>query len=583
MAVVTKELKQRIKQHLEFIYRDTSIDESYDEFADNLIEIMGLSDVDSTPPGGRNLWDQSNIVLITYGDSIQTPDDKPLSVLHRFLNERLRHTIDSVHILPFYPWSSDDGFSIINFSSVNESLGRWADIRRIAKDYHLMSDIVINHCSSRSTWFDNFKQDKHPGKDYFISVSPETDLAKVVRPRTSPLLRETETVDGRKYVWCTFSHDQVDLNFANPDVLKEFAGIIRHYLNQGIRIFRLDAIAFLWKKLGTNCINLEETHEMVRLLRTLVEHAAPDTVIITETNIPNQENLTYFGNANEAHWIYNFSLPPLLINTLISGNCRYLSHWLMSMPPAQNGTAYYNFIASHDGIGLRPAEGLLSNDELNQFVETMQNFGGQISWRTDDSGQRKVYEVNISLFNALQGTVHGKDGCAIGRFICAHAVMLALEGIPAFYIHSLFATENDYKRLEHTSQNRSINRHQWDYSELNNLLGDTQTHHHQVFVELQRLIDIRRKQPAFHPNATQFTLQLGTKLFGFWRQSIDRTQSIFCIFNISSEVQDLRLSNINLISTNRWHDLVGGESLSDLSGAIRLEPYQFVWISNLNP
>jgi len=334
---------------------------------------------------------------------------------------------------------------------------------------------------------------------------------------------------------------------------------------------------------GTPSINLQETHEMVRLLRTLIEHAQPDCMIITETNIPNRENLAYFGNANEAHAIYNFSLPPLLIWTLISGKSRYLSQWLMTMPPAQNGTTYFNFIASHDGIGLRPAEGLLGDDELDQFIGTMQQFGGLVSWRADTGGRRKAYELNIALYDALQGTVDGPDQWGHDRFLCAHAVMLALEGMPAFYIHSLLGTRNDHNRVEHTGHNRSINRSQWQYEELQSLLANETGHHRRVFDALRDLISVRRRQPAFHPNATQFTLQMAEGLFGFWRQSMDRRQSIFCIFNISARPVDLHLSDINLILTDEWQDLISGDRYPEGNEVIELAPYRPLWISNFKP
>ncbi|MGD8555909.1 MAG: sugar phosphorylase [Chromatiales bacterium] len=573
-------LHQRVVQHLDNIYAEVELPLTTTELATRLLEIMRLDVGCHAPEPYRNLWDQSEITMITYGDSIRKVGETPLRTLHRFLNSHLSDTISSVHVLPFFPWSSDDGFAVINFSSVNESLGDWQDIQAIAYDYRLMADLVINHCSSRSLWFENFKQGKEPGRGYFFTASPEDDLDQVVRPRTSPLLRETETVDGNRHVWCTFSHDQVDFDFRNPTVLEEFTGIIRHYLDHGVRIFRLDAVAFLWKKIGTSCINLPETHEMIRLLRTLVEHAMPEAMIITETNIPNRENLAYFGNANEAHAIYNFSLPPLLVNTLVTGNCRYLSQWMMSMPPAQNGTCYFNFIASHDGIGLRPAEGLLDESEIDLLIKTMEQFGGRISCRATEDGLQKPYEINISLIDALQGTVDGPDEYGLDRFLCAHAIMLALEGIPAFYIHSLLGTHNDNERVEHTNHNRAINRHQWDADRLHTELEDPQSQHQQVFTRLSELISIRKRQRAFHPNATQFTLHLGGCLFGFWRQSMDRRQSIFCIYNVMAEEQELNLSDINLIGTDDWHDLVTGEQLSALDQVMTLRPYQVLWISN---
>jgi sucrose phosphorylase len=381
-------------------------------------------------------------------------------------------------------------------------------------------------------------------------------------------------------VWCTFSHDQVDFDFRNPEVLLAFVDIIRLYLDKGTRIFRLDAIAFLWKELGTNCINLPQTHEVVRLMRTLIEHASPNTIIITETNIPNRENLTYLGNANEAHAIYNFSLPPLLLNTLITGDCGYLKNWLMSMPPAQNGTFYFNFIASHDGIGLRPAEGLLSDDEIKDLADCMQKFGGKVSWRTGDKGQQKPYELNIALIDALQGDLHGPDEFQIQRFLCAHTIMLGLEGVPGVYIHSLLGTTNDYEKVTNTGQSRSINRHRWDYDALSRELDDAYSLHHQVLTQMTQLIAIRNAQSAFHPNATQFTLQLGNQVFGYWRQSIDRKQSVFCISNVSKGAQIIRLSDINLIGTDEWVDLLTQTSLHTQMQDITLAPYESAWITN---
>ena len=573
-------LKQSVSYHLQAIYREVAPQLSIETLADEIITLMRLEQVFHDTVPHQNNWDQQDMVLITYGNSVQQHGEAPLKTLHRFLDAEVKGFINGVHILPFFPFCSDDGFAVMDYYQVNDKLGDWEDIEAIAKDYRLMADLVINHGSSSGEWFNNFIKGEGPGHDYFYTTAPDTPVSQVVRPRTSPLLRETETADGTQYVWCTFSHTQVDFDFRNPEVLKEFIRIVRFYLDKGIRIFRLDAVAFLWKKPGTNCLNLAETHEVVRLMRSLIQHAQPDAVIITETNIPNRENLSYFGNANEAHCIYNFSLPPLLVNTLVTGNCFYLKQWLMSMPPAQNGTAYFNFIASHDGIGLRPAEGLLSDSEIASLISTMQQFGGQISWRAGDNGVKKPYEINISLFDALQGTTKGKDEWNTDRFICAHAIMLALEGIPGIYIHSLLATSNDTDKLERTGQNRGINRHEWDYRQLQTELADPESQHARVSGLLKKLVHLRQQQRAFHPNATQFTLQLGEQLFGFWRQSMDRRQSIFCIFNVSDTPQPLRIAELNLIVTDRWWDLISGHIFDESTEVFTLVPYQVLWITN---
>lgn len=573
-------LQAQVEKHLTAIYQNGEIS-AVKHFGDELIELMGLSDKEVIENRNINHWDQTDSLVIAYGDSVLADNEKPLQTLNRFLDKYMRSSISGVHILPFYPFTSDDGFSVLDYSSVNESLGDWDHINVIANNYSLMADLVVNHCSARSPWFENFKQGRDPGHNFFYTASPEDDLSAVVRPRTNDLLREVETATGTQHVWCTFSHDQVDLNFRNPEVLKQFVSIIKQYLDNGVRIFRLDAIAFLWKELGTNCLNLPQTHEMVRLFRTLIEQAQHDAIIITETNIPNRENLSYFGNADEAHCVYNFSLPPLLVNSLVTGSCAYLKQWMMSMPPARNGTAYFNFVASHDGIGLRPAEGLLSDTEINTLVATVQGFGGHVSWRALDDGGSKPYEINISLFDALQGTVSGADNLGLQRFVCAHAIMLALEGIPAIYIHSLVGTRNDHQRVENSGHNRAINRHQWDYSQLAEKLADQHSTHHQVYNQLKQLLQIRRRQTAFHPNATQFTLHLGDQLFGFWRQSLDRQQSIFCISNISDQVQHLSLADINLIDNEQWQDLISGQTCM-ANMQLPMQPYQTVWITN-NP
>ena len=550
------------------------------EIADQLIQAMRL-DRSAAESDDPNSWDQTDSVVISYADTIQQHDQVPLQTLRAFLHEHLADSITTVHILPFFPYSSDDGFSVIDYSTVNPAHGDWHDIKTLSNEFRIMADLVINHCSARSHWFENYKQGRHPGLDYFQEADPSTDLSEVIRPRTSPLLCEVKTSRGPRHVWCTFSHDQVDFNFRNPQVLIEFSRIIALYLQQGVRIFRLDAVAFLWKQIGTNCLNLLQTHEIVRVLRRLLDYYDRSAVIITETNIPNRENLSYFGNANEAHGIYNFALPPLLLHTLLSADCSYLKTWLMSMPPAQMGTFFLNFIASHDGIGLRPVEGILSDEETNTLIDTMQRFGGHVSWRALDNGERKPYEINISLFDALQGMLDGEaDPWQIPRFLCAHAVMLALEGIPAIYLHSFLATSNDYPRVENTGHYRAINRSKLEYSELGVQLSEPNSKTYRVLNGLKRLLRIRRKQPAFHPNATQFTLHFQPQIFGIWRQSIDRRQSIFALNNISNVAQIISLAEINLIEINQWYDLINEEEILDLQQQITLQPYQTVWISN---
>ena len=572
-----EDFERRLKPHLNQVYDRETVDATIDRIY-HLLSSKFIS------PGQENVgkWDESKILLITYGDSIRKQDSShPLSTLNTFLSEQLSTEITGVHILPFSPYSSDDGFAVIDYLSVNPDVGDWDDIGAIAQNFELMVDLVINHISSEHEWFQQFKAGKTPGCDYFIEVDPNTDTSEVVRPRSSPLLVETPTPDGIKHVWATFSADQIDVDFSNPDVLLEYIKIIMFYVEAGAKYIRLDAIGFLWKKLGTPCIHLPETHAMIRALREILQVVDPSISLITETNVPNKENLSYFGNRNEAHMIYNFSLPPLLLNALLQGRAEHLKTWMMSMPPAPLGCCYFNFTASHDGIGLRPTEGLLKGEEYDQLIEAVKAFGGKISMRKRSDGSESPYEMNISLFDAMKGTVNGPDEWQVERFICSQTIMMSLEGIPAFYIHSLLATPNDNEGMAKTGRNRSINRHSWDYERLRSLLNDPDSAQAQIFNELRRLIRIRQQQGAFHPEATQYTLQpMNPAIFAFWRQSTSRDQSIFSIHNLSDRPQELSLNALNLIVTDPWCDLINGDMISETQTTVTLKPYQSRWITN---
>lgn len=572
-------LQQRIIAHLKPLYPDCDQHDLADRivaaFWDKPDQIIDRAEIQ-----GKHLWDETEIALITYGSSIRHGDEKPLQTLYQFLGNRVGDAISAVHILPFFPFSSDDGFSVIDYLAVDPDLGDWSDISAIADDYRLMADLVINHGSSRSDWFQQFLSDEAPGNRYFVTADPASDLGAVVRPRSHPLLTAYETNAGTQHVWTTFSPDQVDFDFRNPDLLLEFIRIIAFYIQSGVRIFRIDAIAFLWKTIGTSSINLDETHEVVRLLRTLMDHHQESLIILTETNVPNHENLTYFGNQNEAHVIYNFSLPPLLVHALLTGESLYLKRLTRSNPPALQGCAYLNFTASHDGIGLRPTEGVLPEAELGQMLSTLQSFGGRISMRRGPGGTEKPYEVNISYFEAMQGTIDGPDAHQIPRFMAAMAIMLALEGIPAIYIHSLLATPNGYEEVNRTGRNRSINRRELELEALEARLDDPNSVEAQVFDQFKSLIKKRKLQTAFHPNAVQFTLTLPEGLFGIWRQSLDRAQSIFAVTNVTNQIKPLSLGDINLIAGSHWWDIISGESMPDIDAQIELAPYQTVWITN---
>ncbi len=562
---------QRATARLRFLYKDQLTDAFLQRFFGLIREQRQFA----TPE--YPAWSEKDVVLITYGDSIKSDDKAPLQTLHDFWHEYLSQHISIVHILPFFPYSSDDGFAVQNYMQVNPTLGEWEHIRQLSKEVNLMFDLVVNHVSAGHNWFGNFLTNQAPEKDYFIAVQPDVDTTAVVRPRSKPLLTPVETQEGTRWVWTTFSADQVDLNFGNPEVLFEMMKVFLFYMQQGARIIRLDAIAFLWKKLGTPCIHLPETHEVVKLMRDIADLLYPGVILLTETNVPNDENLSYFGEGDEAHMVYQFSLPPLMLHALHTGNSMYLSQWLKTIPEPRNKNTYFNFTASHDGIGVRPLEGLLPEEEKQILLHDMKTYGGYISTKTNSDGSESAYEINITYFDAMQGTQQGVDQYQVARFLCSQTIMLQLKGIPAFYIHSLLGTRNALKLVEQTGQNRAINRYKWKYEELKVVLADEHMHHGYILNELKRRINIRKQHSAFHPEARQYTLEVSPAIFAMLRESEDQNERIVCVANLQNQQGSYALNHF-FKEEVAVVDLLTDEKPKQEHGHIVFEPYQVMWL-----
>lgn len=516
-------------------------------------------------------WDENDILLITYGDSITGNEGRSLITLKEFLSDFLKNEISIVHILPFFPYSSDDGFSVIDYYKVDPKLGVWQDVEELGKEYSLMFDLVINHISQQSQWFQNYLKGLSPGKDYFIEANPKTDVSSVVRPRSFPLFSRFETVSGEKYLWTTFSADQIDLDFKNPEVLAEMLEIFLFYIHKGARIIRLDAIAFLWKEIGTNCLHLPQTHEVVKLMRTIAEEVNPATIILTETNVPNNENLSYFGSGDEADMVYQFSLPPLLLYTLFSGNSQSLTDWAISLPELPPGCNFLNFTASHDGIGVRPLEGLLPDQKFNELINGLISFGALISTRQNSDGSNSPYEINITYFDALRGTINGIDNLQEDRFICSQTILMALKGIPAFYIHSLLATNNYFDGVKQTGMNRSINRRKWNSDEIRSKL-ENNSHHARILRQLKQIIKIRKSEQAFHPGVRQEIVDAGTDFFIIKRNG----GNLISISNITMHKKKIDLAKL-YTEAKTLPDIISGENYIS-NQKVPLSPYQTLWL-----
>lgn len=514
--------------------------------------------------GSIDTISEKNVYLIAYGDSIFEKNKHPLQTLNEFLQEYAQDVITDVHLLPIFPSTSDDGFSVTDYKQIDEKLGDWDDVQKMSENFRVMLDFVANHMSKSSDWFKRFSDNEAPYNQFFIEKDNQFDYKNVTRPRTSPLFHKYE---NGKELWTTFSEDQLDLNVRNIDCLVALTDVLLFYASKQATSIRLDAIGFLWKTSGTTCMHLPETHEIISLWRLLIDELYPNLQIITETNVPHEENISYFGDGeNEANMVYQFPLPPLVLHTFTCHDTTKLSKWAKSISQVSSTATYFNFLASHDGIGMRPATGILSDEEINSLVQKAVQNGGQVSYKDNADGTQSVYELNINYGEALQNPGEDTtDELVTKKIIAAHSILLTLQGVPAIYYHSLLGSKNDLVGYEESGINRRINREKMEKNQLVHEL-ETDTYRQTIFTSLKKLVQIRRNHTAFSPFATQEILDLGPDVFAIKRAS--EGECIYGIINVTSHDirKTLAFSGTNLL-TNQ-----------PVASELDLTAYEVVWI-----
>ena len=562
-----------IREGLAFLYGPEAGDRAFAAVRDKLAA-FGRAAV--ARPRAQTPLSERDAILITYGDMLREPGVAPLRTLAGFADARLDGVVSGVHVLPFYPYTSDDGFSVVDYRAVNPDLGGWEDVSALGRRFSLMFDAVINHVSASSHYFQGFLRGDPAWRNLAIVIDDPTDprLALVTRPRTLPLLTPFQTVDGVKQVWTTFSADQIDLNYGSPAVLLEVLDVLLEYVRRGARLIRLDAIAFMWKTLGTPCVHLPQTHRIIQILRAALDEAAPGTVLITETNVPHADNVSYFGDGtNEAQLVYNFALPPLTVDAFRRGDARALTGWARTLRLPSGQTTFFNFLASHDGIGLNPARGILPEAEVLALAAGTRARGGFVSDKAMPDGSRSPYEMNINFMDAI-----APDPSASGpprfaqRMIAAHAIMLALQGVPGLYFHSLFGSRGWTEGVELLGYNRAVNREKLALSVLDAELADPASLRRRVFGGLSALLRARAAHPAFDPFSPQEVLDLGPAVFAVRRAH--QGDRVTCIVNVTGAAQSVSAD------VEGSHDLVAGQGIDLSSGSLRLEPYQVIWAAH---
>lgn len=567
----SKERLDFIKYSLESIYNKEDAALAYDAIAALIKEYQ--EKVESKPYE----MTEKDVILITYGDQIFHEGETALATLHRFLNEYVQDCINSVHILPFYPYSSDDGFSIVDYKGVCPLKGSWKNIKALNQDHRLMFDGVINHMSQLSHWFEKFLANDPEYYNFFTELDPSLDLSAVVRPRTTPLLTEFIDDEGSiRHVWTTFSADQVDLNYANYKVLVKVLDVLLSYIERGASLIRLDAIAFIWKEIGTNCVHLPQTHELIQLMREVIHAVAPEIIIITETNVPHDENISYFGNgSDEAHMVYNFALPPLLAFSILSGDTTKLTAWAKTLKLPSDKVCFFNFTASHDGIGVRAVSNILDKDELNFMVNSCKAHGGLVSYRSVGGEEQSPYELNCSYIDVLTHPDED-DTLRLKRMILSQAVVLAMPGVPGIYFHSLVGSRNYHEAVRKTRRNRAINREKLNFDNIKEELSEEGSLRNNLFKRYKQLISIRIHEPCFDPFAKFEFLSLGQEIFAVKHYAKESNDSLLALHNFQKTEIEVDLS---LYKEGVLMDIISHRQIKE--GTFIMQPYEILWLKPL--
>jgi len=510
---------------------------------------------------------QRDCIMITYGDSFRDPQSTPLDCLKRFATEHLESLISAIHLLPCFPYTSDDGFSVQDYYQIDPELGDWDDIRRLGESYDLMFDAVVNHISQRSEYFQRFLAGDPEYDDFFLVSDPHLDYSSVIRPRALPLLHPYEKNAETVYVWTTFSADQIDLNFASPKVFLRVLDVLLFYVSRGARYIRLDAIAFIWKELGTSCMHLPQAHRIIQLYRQLIEQIAPGVVIITETNVPHAENVSYFGDGtDEAHMVYNFTLPPLLMYSLHRQNVCKLTEWAGGLKLPSDEVCFFNFTASHDGVGVRPLQGIVSDEAINDLAQIAVDHGGFVSMRDNGDGTQSPYEINCNYFD-FATPPEADDDSRVQRFMLTQAVMLAMPGVPGIYYHSLIGSQNDRDAAIESGINRRINRAKLQLTTLTSELNDPSTIRHRVATRYKQLLAARQADAAFDPYGTA-TYDCQGPVFLIRRASDEGT--VWAVHNFSGDITTVAGLPDQMI------DLVTGDAIE--GPTLKLQPFEYRWL-----
>ena len=572
---------EELRLSLREIYPEHS-EEEINSVWSQLLQILDPYHVnrDTSELENESIWDSSSVVLITYPDAIYRKDESTLKTLAEFVKNRLGGLSSVIHVLPFLPSTSDGGFSVSNHEKIEENFGDWNDLKNLAITHKVMADLVLNHVSSSHPWVHQFLKTEEPGSSYIVAPSQIDIWEEVIRPRNSSLFTNVKTDKGFKNVWTTFGPDQIDVDWRNPYIFLEFLKLLVRYINNGSEWIRLDAIAFIWKEPHTTCLHLDPVHLIVKLLNKCLKIIKPSAVLITETNVPEEENLSYLTDGDEANLAYNFTLPPLLLEAIYTGKTDLLNNWLSNWNELPSCTSLLNFTSSHDGIGLRALEGIMENNRVHNLLVESEKRGGLVSHRRMSNGKDQPYELNISWWSAMSHIGSDITLLQFERFLLSQVFTLSLKGVPAFYLPSILASPNDLDTFRKTGQRRDLNREKFEANKLIDLLKNFDSPASKNISYLSHIVKVRSRLRAFHPEACMKCISTDIDNCIIFQRGSGEDR-VYVICNMSEKCLNIKLLNeldlLELDSTKSLIDNISGSILN--VDKFQLNPYQVVWVS----
>lgn len=607
----------------------------YGPAADSLIEDL-VSDLPAAEAAPRPpLPGRDQACWIGYADSLVGGEGRsPLETLRgSFTRHGLGEAFPVVHLLPFYPWDTDRGFSVEDYYAVAPENGRWGDVEALAGDgLALMFDFVANHASIANPLVQSALIARHLDPDdprrtaharyqdfvlAFAEDAPEPDqLAALARPRAAPVLtpycllehpderlealpghRQDPEVDqrlaagsqvrGEGLVWTTFSRGpdaagreqtrQVDLDYRNPAVFREAAKILCFYRDRGAALLRLDAIGYLWKRLGSTSLHEPETHQLLVALKAYLELAAPEVQTVAEVNEDQERVLGYLGEdaAPESDLVYQFTHFPLAVHAVHTGQAGPYRDWLATLAPFR-GRQFVTALGSHDGMGMKPLRGRLPEDELEAFAARLaEDHGGLPNHAVLPGGRRIVYEVCATPWDLINapGQPH-----ALERYRAVAALGLLPRGLPGFYVNGVFGLGGHHPE-EGLDENRTVNRQRLDAAWLDGQLADPASRPARVLAMLRHLLARRAALPAFDPDAPALEpLDLGAGLVAARVPACDPEHDLVALVDVAGAGRSLDPSALAAALPGEGPLVDHLDEAEVPAGTLEVPPYGVLWV-----